>query len=680
MEKRPFARFGIGSVLLAAVTACDATAPLELSSDPEGDAVTLPAGAKADPAIAADVQAGRPRQVLVMMSARALRFHRAGFAARIPEFELQSYLLGVQRDLAAVKTQALTTAGPGAANLRTFDNLPVMHVRIDSPEALAALEANPDVVAMVEDRPMYALDTATPNLSLIGQPAAATAGSLGANAAVAVLDTGTDYTRAPFKCTAPGSPATCPVVFAKDFATDDKTADSSRYHGTNVSGIVLAVAPSTKIIALDVFEGEQAYTSVILSAIDWCITNKSKYNIAAINLSLGAGVYTSACAKDAFAPAVAAAKAAGILTAAASGNNASSSGISSPACVPGAVVVGAVYDRNVGSLLTSVCVDITTAADKVACFSNSNSLLTLLAPGVGIPAAGVTMSGTSQASPHVAGAIALLASAFPDAAPDALVTRLTTSRTSITDARNKVARPRLDLPAALGLVSVGGGGSGGSAGASGTGGTSASTTGGRIGTGGTGGASASSKPPAPSGKVLINNGDAYTRSQSVTVNVTTTSGVATQVCLSASTTCSSWKTYGPSVAFTLGAGDGNKTVYVWWKNSEGVASDNPSSSSIILDTTAPRNGVIGIAVSSGVATLAWSGFADAGSGVASYKLVSSTSALANCSRGTLRYAGSERWFRTAKLPTGISYFRVCAIDKVGNISAGVASSVKVTAR
>jgi hypothetical protein len=680
MEKRPLARFGIGSILVAAVTACDATAPLELASDPEGDSVALPAGAKADPSIAADVQAGRPRQVLVMLSERALRFHRAGFAARIPEFEFQSYLLGAQRDLAAVKTQALSTAGPGATNLRIFDNLPVMHVRIDSPSALAALEANPEVVALVEDHPMYALDTATPNLSLIGQPVAATAGSLGANTAVAVLDTGTDYTRAPFKCTAPGAPAACPVVFAKDFAKEDSVADTNRFHGTNVSGVVLAVAPSTKIIALDVFEGEQAYTSVILSAIDWCITNKSKYNIAAINLSLGSGLYASACAKDAFAPAVAAAKAAGILTAAASGNNASSSGISSPACVPGAVAVGAVYDRNVGSLLTSVCSDATTAADKLACFSNSNSLLTLLAPGVGVTAAGVTMSGTSQSSPHVAGAIALLASAFPGVAPDALVTRLTTSRTSITDARNKVARPRLDLPAALGQVSAGGGGSGGNAGTGGTGGARSSITAGNAGTGGTGGASTSSKPPAPSGTVLINNGDAYTKSRSVTVNVTTTSGVATQVCLSASTTCSSWKTYGPSVAFTLIAGDGNKTVYVWWKNSSGVASDNPSSSSIILDATAPKNGVIGIAVSRGVATLAWNGFADLGSGLASYKLVSSTSALANCSRGALLYAGTERVFKTANLPTGTTHFRVCAIDKVGNISTGVASSAKVTAK
>ena len=54
------------------------------------------------------------------------------------------------------------------------------------------------------------------------------------------------------------------------------------------------------------------------------------------------------------------------------------------------------------------CSDPTTAADKVACFSNGGSLVTLLAPGAMITAGGYTMGGTSQATPHVAGAIALL--------------------------------------------------------------------------------------------------------------------------------------------------------------------------------------------------------------------------------------------------------------------------------
>lgn len=100
----------------------------------------------------------------------------------------------------------------------------------------------------------------------------------------------------------------------------------------------------------------------------------------------------------------------------------------------------------------------------------------------------------------------------------------------------------------------------------------------------------------------------------------------------------------------------------------------------MLDSTAPKNGIMGIAVASGIATLAWSGFTDPTSNVASYKLVSATSALSNCSRGTLLYSGTERWFRTAKLPTGTTYFRVCALDGAGNVSTGVAASIKVTTK
>jgi subtilisin family serine protease len=637
MRTRLVRRYGFHMMLVATTVAgCDAAQGLDYS--PSTDQPVAASDSKIDPEIVADVQAGHPRDVIVVLAEQSLPLRKVAYRTVIEGGPTDSHLVEVKAQLDEVKGRVLTAAAP-LQELESFDQLPVMYVRVDSSESLAALEAHPDVVSVVEDRANQAFGTPTANLTQIGQPTVATSGYLGANTAVAVLDTGADYKRAPFNCTAVGQPASCPVVYAQDFATQDNALDTGSFHGTNVSGIVLSVAPSTKIIALDVFDGDYAYTSVILQAINWCIQNKAKYNIVAINMSLGGGAYASACSNDVFAPVIAAAKAAGILSAVASGNGASSSAISSPACAPAAVSVGAVYAANVGALYAGVCNDLTTAADKVGCFSNSASFLTLLAPGIGITAAGITMSGTSQATPHVAGAIALLASAFTTATPDALLARLTTSKAIITDTRNSVKKPRLDLVAAL-----------------------------------------NNQAPAlvPTGKVIINSAAAYTKTTAVTMDVSTTSGTATQVCLSATTTCSTWKTYAATQTYALAPGDGRKTVYVWWKNSDGAATATPASASITLDTTAPTNGLLAGTVAAGVATLAWSGFSDAGSGLASYKLASSTSALADCTKGTALYTGTATTFKTAKLPVGTTYFRLCATDKLGNTGPGVASSVKVT--
>ncbi|MEW6486270.1 MAG: PKD domain-containing protein, partial [Pseudomonadota bacterium] len=195
-----------------------------------------------------------------------------------------------------------------------------------------------------------------------------------------------------------------------------------------------------------------AYNSVIINAINWCIDNQSTYNIVGINMSLGGGSYTSPCAGSEFATPVANAKVAGILSSIASGNDAYKNRISSPACVPEAVSVGAVYDANVGKITWSSCTDYTTAADKVTCFSNSAYFLTMLAPGAIISAAGVTMGGTSQAAPHIAGSIAVLkgSGGYPSETPDETVARMTSTGVQITDPWNGITKPRIDLLAAAG--------------------------------------------------------------------------------------------------------------------------------------------------------------------------------------------------------------------------------------
>lgn len=344
-----------------------------------------------------------------------------------------------------------------------YDHLPLMFLRVKSLKGLEKLSScRPGVTGIFENQ-KYSL-MLDESLPLIGQPAVSAAGYKGAGTAVAVLDSGVDYSRAAFgTCTGDNMPgycsntnpppahADCKVACVRDFAPDDGMLDDFRPypypggHGTNVSGIVAGVARDTKVIGLDVLDGEYAYSDDIISAVNWVIANRDVYNIVAINMSLGSSkTYSNPCGSDVFASPVANARSAGILSAIASGNNGDPNGISSPGCVPAAVSVGSVKDGGPGA----------TPADAVSSFSNSASFLTMLAPGQVIAAAGFSMMGTSQATPHIAGAIAVLKgeNAFPAETADQIVTRMTTTGKPVLDTRNGFEKPRIDLVAAINLT------------------------------------------------------------------------------------------------------------------------------------------------------------------------------------------------------------------------------------
>jgi Ca2+-binding RTX toxin-like protein len=361
----------------------------------------------------------------------------------------------------------------GLEILQNYRALPILFARVGSNAQLERLAADPAVIGVEADRKDELF--LTQSLPLIGQPAAASAGHTGAGTAVAVLDTGVDYTRAAFgSCSAPGPG--CKVVVAQDFAPDDGMLDdpAAGRHGTNVSGIVVGVAPDTKILGLDVFNGQTSNTSTQVAAINFVISNQATYNIRAINMSLGSSetYFTSACAgvSPSRETAFANARGAGILPVVASGNDAFSNnafhvGISVPACIPGALPVGAVYDSNVGGISwgsgPDQCTDSTTAADKITCFSQSWTSNQVLAPGALINAAGITQGGTSQATPHVAGAVAVLhdaAGVAADAPSVATVgqveTALLNSGPNIFDTLIGQNIRRLDLPAAVAALGV----------------------------------------------------------------------------------------------------------------------------------------------------------------------------------------------------------------------------------
>ena len=359
---------------------------------------------------------------------------------------------------ASLKAVARAQAGSGAIELRDYPRMGALFMRFDSPDALLRMARAPGVRA-VRENVHHAVELLE-SLPLISQPAAQAAGFTGAGASVAVLDTGLNYLYPSFGCTAPATPlATCKVAYVQDFAPDDGALDANG-HGTNVAAIVSGVAPGARVIGLDVFNGGSAWSSDILAAIQWSIDNRAAYNIVAINMSLGAsGSYnTSQCSGSWAASAFTNLRAAGILPIVAAGNHAYSggsfvNGVSSPACTPGALAVGAVYDNAPGVTYNwgsapNQCSDSGIVADKITCFSQSASYLGMLAPGALISAGGYIMGGTSQATPHVAGAVAVVAAANPSSTVSVRECALTTTGPTITDTRNGVTKHRLDVLAA----------------------------------------------------------------------------------------------------------------------------------------------------------------------------------------------------------------------------------------
>ncbi|MBW3563151.1 MAG: S8 family serine peptidase [Acidobacteria bacterium] len=192
-------------------------------------------------------------------------------------------------------------------------------------------------------------------------------------------------------------------------AIDGGTADDCNGHGTHVAGTVggstWGVAKSVKLIAVRVLDCQGSGTvSGVIAGVDWVTANHIKPAVA--NMSLGGG------ASDSLDSAVSNSIAAGVSYAIAAGNG-NFLGIQQDACnysparVPEAMTISA-----------------TDSSDKKASWANYGDCVDFFAPGVSITSAWIdsdsdtnTISGTSMAAPHVAGAAALYLDANSGASP-----------------------------------------------------------------------------------------------------------------------------------------------------------------------------------------------------------------------------------------------------------------------
>lgn len=293
-------------------------------------------------------------------------------------------------------------------------------------------------------------------------------GLSGQGVTVAIIDTGvdtahTDLAGAVVDEACFAANRGCPNGASQQFGAGAARDDNG--HGTHVAGIIAGrgktapegLAPNARIIAIKVAAADgSTSTQAMIAALRWVA--KAHPEVAVVNMSLGTtATYAGAC--DAASPITAALRQAGqavrdngAVIVAAAGNEGQTDRMTAPACVSGFLSVGAVHAEK-GSLSANGCTDLKTAADRVACFSNSSTRLDLLAPGAGIVSADLgggktNRSGTSQAAAVVSGAVALLLEGAPGTG-HRIDAALFSTGAAITDGRNGRVTPRIDTRAAL---------------------------------------------------------------------------------------------------------------------------------------------------------------------------------------------------------------------------------------
>lgn len=340
-----------------------------------------------------------------------------------------------------------------------------------TPETLAELEDDPNVERI--DLDSGGTGGLAQSVPLIGGDKTRAAGAIGKGVVVAVLDSGVDQFHpdlAPYVvdqqcfCTDATGAGCCPNKQSSQSGAGAAADDHG--HGTNVTGIIASrgtvsspgVAPGVTIVAIKVLDRNNQFSASaqVLSGLDWLIANHPEVRV--VNMSLYTSAHFSGYCDSAasfttlYAQAVHTLRLRGALVFACSGNEGTTA-MGAPPCVRDVISVGAVYDANVGPASFSNCSDDATAADKITCFSNGGPTLDLLAPGAYITSDGLggklsTFAGTSQASPHAAGAAAVLLGAKPTANADEVESILERTGKPIADDRTGVTTPRVDVYAA----------------------------------------------------------------------------------------------------------------------------------------------------------------------------------------------------------------------------------------
>jgi subtilisin family serine protease len=305
--------------------------------------------------------------------------------------------------------------GAGGKIKYTYKLIPAIAASI--PEvAIEALKKNPNITNIEFDSEVYALDAELDNswgVKRIGAGIVHESGNKGAGVKIAIIDTGIDYNHEDLNANFNKN------LLGYDFVNSDNDPMDDDGHGTHVAGIIAAednddgvvgVAPDAELYALKVLDDTgSGYMSDVVLAIQWATDpdgdGSASDRLDIINMSLGGqkNIFLEWACNLAYLD--------GLLLVAAAGNG-------------GSVIYPAAYD-------SVIAVSATDRDDALASFSSTGKQVELAAPGVNINStlpgneySGETWSGTSMASPHVAGTAALVWKANPAWSNDEVRTRL----------------------------------------------------------------------------------------------------------------------------------------------------------------------------------------------------------------------------------------------------------------
>lgn len=384
-------------------------------------------------------------------------------------------------EIAAAQNALASALAPyGAAIKHTYDQLPLMSLDVDD-AGLSFLQHSPLVRGIQFDEMRFVdLENSTPVIGAAGVGGAWEMGYDGSGVTVAILDNsfqpdhpfynGRVVAEACFSGSGIFDLSNCPNGSGSQFGAG--ASSNSRCvvnlsgfddcsHGTHVAGIAAGsggpngrngVAKGANLILVNVFStlidcnasmaGNQpcgvAWDSDILAGMNYVYSLRTTYTIASVNMSLGGGQFSSVCdaSYPAYVTTAATLRTAGIVTIAASGNNGWTTSMSGPACVSNIISVGA-----------------TTNLDQIAGFSNAAEFLDFWMPGFQVNSSTPNSSygiksGTSMATPHLAGAWAVMRQRAPEASIQSIYNVFRATGTFITDITG-FSFPRVNLDDAL---------------------------------------------------------------------------------------------------------------------------------------------------------------------------------------------------------------------------------------